>query len=92
MTYSDDTALPDPLLPQQVQALKNGDRERSLTESEIVAMAWDDETSFDAIQRASGLPEADVIALMRRHMKPSSFRLWRKRVTGRKAKHELIKR
>lgn len=56
--------------------------------SEIIAMAWDDETAFDAIERQFGLAEPDVIKLMRREMKPSSFRMWRKRVSGRKAKHE----
>lgn len=59
--------------------------------SEIIAMAWDDETAFDAIERQFGLPEGDVIKLMRREMKPSSFRMWRKRVSGRKAKHEAKK-
>jgi uncharacterized protein (TIGR03643 family) len=56
--------------------------------SEIIAMAWDDETAFDAIERQFGLSESDIIKLMRRHMKPSSFRMWRKRVSGRKTKHE----
>ena len=56
--------------------------------SEIIALAWDDETAFDAIERQFGLVESEVINLMRRHMKPSSFRMWRKRVSGRKTKHE----
>ncbi len=51
-------------------------------------MAWDDETSFDAIERATGLSEKDVIKLMRSELKPSSFRIWRARVSGRKAKHD----
>lgn len=51
-------------------------------------MAWDDETPFDAIERHFGLSEAQTIKLMRREMKPSSFRMWRKRVSGRAAKHE----
>jgi uncharacterized protein (TIGR03643 family) len=55
--------------------------------SEIVAMAWDDLTAFDMIEREHGLSEAKVIQLMRRHMKASSFRTWRKRVSGRSAKH-----
>ena len=55
--------------------------------SEVVEMAWCDETSFDAIHELTGLKEKDVIVLMRSHMKPSSFRMWRKRVSGRKAKH-----
>ena len=58
-----------------------------LTTSEIVAMAWDDETSFDDIKAQSGLAEKDVIAIMRGHMKPSSFKMWRKRVSGRASKH-----
>ena len=57
--------------------------------SEIIAMAWDDETSFEAIERQFGLNEADVIKLMRGEMKQSSFRLWRTRVTGRGSKHAL---
>ena len=55
--------------------------------SEIVAMAWDDLTAFDMIEREHGLSEAQVIQLMRRHMKASSFRMWLKRVSGRSAKH-----
>ncbi|MEM1087219.1 MAG: TIGR03643 family protein [Pseudomonadota bacterium] len=55
--------------------------------SYIIEMAWDDETSFDAIRAQTGLLEKEVIAIMRREMKPSSFRMWRKRVTGRKTKH-----
>ena len=57
--------------------------------SEIIAMAWDDETSFEAIERQFGLNEADVIELMRREMKSSSFRMWRKRVSSRGSKHAL---
>ena len=53
----------------------------------IIEMAWEDRTSFEAIQYQFGLSEKDVIALMRKEMKPSSFRMWRKRVSGRKTKH-----
>ena len=53
----------------------------------IIEMAWEDRTSFDAIQYQFGLSEKDVIALMRNEMKSSSFRMWRKRVSGRKTKH-----
>ena len=55
--------------------------------SEIIAMAWDDETAFEMIERQFGLNESAVIKLMRREMKASSFRMWRKRVYGRTAKH-----
>lgn len=60
-----------------------------VTESEIVQMGWCDFTSFDAIKAQSGLSEAEVIAIMRRNMKPRSFRIWRKRASGRVAKHEF---
>ena len=55
--------------------------------SEIIALAWDDKSTFDAIERQFGLSESEVIKLMRLNMKPSSFRQWRKRVIGRKTKH-----
>jgi len=53
----------------------------------IIEMAWEDRTPFDAITAQFGLSEAEVIALMRREMKPSSWRMWRERVQGRSTKH-----
>ena len=50
-------------------------------------MAWDDRTSFDTIKKVHGLSESQVKALMKKSLKPSSYRLWRKRVYGRAAKH-----
>ncbi|KAB8155060.1 TIGR03643 family protein [Kordia sp. TARA_039_SRF] len=54
----------------------------------IIEMAWEDRTTFDAIEFQFGLKEQEVIELMRSEMKPSSFKMWRKRVQGRKTKHE----
>ncbi len=59
----------------------------SETIDRILEMAWEDRTPFDAIETQFGLSEKQVIALMRREMKSSSFRMWRERVTGRKTKH-----
>lgn len=56
----------------------------------IIEMAWEDRTPFDAITFQFGLSEQEVIELMRREMKPSSFRLWRARVQGRKTKHRAL--
>jgi uncharacterized protein (TIGR03643 family) len=53
----------------------------------IVEMAWEDRTTFEAIETQFGLSEKQVIALMRKEMKESSFKMWRERVTGRKTKH-----
>jgi len=54
---------------------------------EVIEMAWADDVSFEAIERVTGLSEPQVIALMRAQLRPSSFRLWRKRVSGRASKH-----
>ncbi len=53
----------------------------------IVEMAWEDRTPFDAILVQFGVPEADVIKIMRLEMKASSWRMWRERVQGRATKH-----
>jgi uncharacterized protein (TIGR03643 family) len=53
----------------------------------IIEMAWEDRTPFEAIEFQFGLSEQKVISLMRQHLKSSSFKLWRKRVSGRKTKH-----
>ena len=56
--------------------------------SRVIEMAWEDRTPFGAIEHSYGLDESAVIELMRKTLKPSSFRLWRERVTGRNTKHE----
>ncbi len=53
----------------------------------IIEMAWEDRTPFEAIEFQFGLLEKDVIALMRKRSKPSSFRMWRKRMAARSTKH-----
>ena len=53
----------------------------------VIEMAWEDRTPFEAIEIQFGLKEKDAIAVMRRYMQPSSFRMWRKRVTSRSTKH-----
>jgi uncharacterized protein (TIGR03643 family) len=55
--------------------------------SRVIEMAWEDRTPFEAIEASFGLNEAQVIELMRREMKRSSFKMWRARVSGRKTKH-----
>ncbi|WP_353671590.1 TIGR03643 family protein [Psychrobacter sp. 1176_08] len=56
--------------------------------SRVIEMAWEDRTPFGAIEHSYGLSEPDVIRLMRQELKPSSFRLWRQRVSNRATKHE----
>ncbi len=57
----------------------------------IIEMAWEDRTTFESIQFQFGLKEQEVIDLMRREMKASSFRMWRARVQGRKTKHAKLR-
>ncbi|MEM1113053.1 MAG: TIGR03643 family protein [Pseudomonadota bacterium] len=59
--------------------------------SRVIEMAWEDRTPFEAIEATYGLSEAEVIQLMRRSLKPSSFRLWRSRVGGRTTKHRALR-
>jgi uncharacterized protein (TIGR03643 family) len=57
----------------------------------IIEMAWEDRTTFEAIELQFGLKQQDVIALMRKEMKRSSFKLWRQRTKGRSTKHEALR-
>ena len=57
--------------------------------SRVIEMAWEDRTPFGAIEHSYGLNEAGVIKLMRQTLKPSSFRLWRQRVSNRATKHQV---
>jgi len=53
----------------------------------IIEMAWEDRTPFEAIKFQFGLAEADVKALMKKELKFSSYKLWRKRVENCSTKH-----
>ena len=67
----------------------------SLSDQEIdrvIGMAWEDRTPFEAIEFQFGVAESDVIRLMRKELKPSSFRLWRARVNSGVSKKHLKKR
>ena len=55
----------------------------------IIKLAWCDKSSFEKIKRIHGVTESEVIRIMRKNLKPRSFKLWRTRVTGRTRKHEI---
>ncbi|CAG2533287.1 TIGR03643 family protein [Maribacter dokdonensis] len=57
----------------------------------IIEMAWEDRTPFEAITFQFGISEQETIEVMRREMKPSSFRMWRKRVQDRATKHAKLR-
>jgi len=70
----------------QGKILKNNFNSENI--NSVIEMAWCDKTSFDSIKDQTGLPEKEVIKIMRSNLKRSSFKVWRERVYGRKAKHE----
>lgn len=70
-------------MTEQLLSIKDIDR--------IIEMAWEDRTSFEAIDIQFGLKEKEVIALMRKEMKASSFKMWRKRTNGRTTKHAALR-
>ena len=53
----------------------------------IIWAAWADRITFEEIEKKTGKSESEVIKIMRRTLKPSSFRLWRKRVNQKSIKH-----
>ena len=53
----------------------------------VIWAAWADRITFEEIKEKSNFTEAQVIKLMRKELKPSSFRLWRKRVKKKSIKH-----
>ena len=53
----------------------------------IIEMAWEDRTSFDAIENQFSIKEDQVKEIMRSNLKRKSYKLWRKRVKGRVTKH-----
>ena len=57
----------------------------------IIEMAWEDRTTFEAIEMQFGLKQQDVIKLMRKELKENSFKLWRERTKGRGTKHEALR-
>lgn len=71
--------------PAKIRNLDPGKKSR------LIEMAWEDRTPFEAIEFQFGWSEAQVIAFMRRELKPQSFRLWRKRVQGRRTKHQQLR-
>ena len=57
----------------------------------VIEMCWEDRTPFEAIEYQFGLNEDQAIKIMRNNLKPKSYKVWRKRVSGRKTKHMDLK-
>ncbi len=58
--------------------------------SNLIRLAWEDRTTFEEIHAKTGFTEPEVVVLMRRELKPGSFRAWRKRMSGQVTKHRKL--
>ena len=72
--------------PRPVTKVKNPEPNLR-TKDWVIWAAWADRITFEEIRRKTGYSESGVIKIMRRSLKPSSFRLWRKRVNEKSIKH-----
>ena len=59
--------------------------------SRIIEMAWEDRTPFDAIKSQFNLTHDEVVEVMRKNLKRSSFKAWRERMRGKKTKHASLR-
>lgn len=86
-----------PKMPQSESAKHRSVREATSSEldaeqvSRVIEMAWEDRTPFEAIEALFGLPEKEVIKLMRANLKRKTFNNWRARVSGRATKHGTLR-
>jgi len=53
----------------------------------VIWAAWADRITFEEIKKKTGKSESEVIKIMRKSLKPSSFKLWRKRAKNQSIKH-----
>ena len=86
--YSD---LPSPMAYMQQEEVKKKISFTPLEIDRIIEMAWEDRTSFDAIELQFGLKESEVKLLMKKQLRFSSYVLWRKRIEACHTKHELLR-
>ena len=56
----------------------------------VIWAAWADRITFEEIKKKTGMSESEVIKVMRRTLKPNSFKLWRKRVAEKSIKHRKL--
>ena len=57
---------------------------------DVIGMARSDRITFEELKKKTGFSEKEVISIMRKTLKKSSYILWRKRVRGRPAKHRKL--
>ena len=72
--------------PRPVTKVKNPEPNLR-TKAWVIWAAWADRITFEDIKKRTGKSESEVIKIMRKNLKPSSFKLWRKRAKNQSIKH-----
>ena len=86
--YSD---LPSPMAYVDLEDEVSEKELSTIDIDRIIEMAWEDRTPFDAIKIQFGLSECEVKAVMKKHLKFNSYKLWRERASSCKTKHAKIR-
>ena len=67
--------------------IKNPEPKNINSDDWIIWAGWADRITFEEIYEKTKKTESDIIKIMRKNLKPSSFKLWRKRVNEKSIKH-----
>ncbi len=59
--------------------------------SDIIELAWDDQTDFSHISKLYNIDEGEVKKIMKKNIKRKSYEIWRKRITQRSAQKSQLK-
>jgi len=80
----------EPLIKKPIKSVIDKHSLNDEDYNRIVEMAWQDRTHFDVIYTQYGLSENEIKKMMRKLLSAKAFKRWRKRVQGRKTKHEKL--
>ena len=59
--------------------------------SDIIQMAWDDQTDFSHITKIYNIDEGEVKKIMKKNIKNKSYKIWRERISKRSAQKSQLK-
>ena len=59
--------------------------------SDIIQLAWDDQTDFSHITKIYEINEGDVKKIMKSNIKRKSYEIWRKRISQRSTQKTQLK-
>ena len=59
--------------------------------SDIIDLAWDDQTNFSHITKIYKIDEGEVKKIMKKNIKRKSYEIWRKRIAQRSEQKTQLK-